>query len=276
MAAIGIFDSGSGGLSVFREIYRLFPEADYLYWSDNAFCPYGEKSREFITDRARRITSFLLSGGADIITVACNTATAASIGMLREEFPVDFIGMEPAVKPAALHTATGVIGVLATAGTLGGAKYIRTRQTYASGVRVVEHVGEGFVELVENGVLSGPEAERVVRASLSPLLDAGADVIVLGCTHYPYLINVLKKFAPEDLFINPAEYFAKAIAKDLKENNLLSGIKKHEPMFFVSSNPGQFKSASKLFYNVNKAEEISVNQLLVKYVRTKFHDKPTA
>ena len=213
MATIGIFDSGSGGLSVFREIYRLFPEADYLYWSDNAFCPYGEKSREFITDRARRITSFLLSGGADIITVACNTATAASIGTLREEFPVDFIGMEPAVKPAALHTATGVIGVLATAGTLGGAKYIRTRQTYASGVRVVEHVGEGFVELVENGVLSGPEAERVVRASLQPLLDAGADVIVLGCTHYPFLMDVIRKIAgPGVTIIDPAPAVARHLA----------------------------------------------------------------
>ena len=115
---IGIFDSGVGGLSVFREIRKLLPEERYIYYSDNAHCPYGEKSREYIIDRAREITRLLLSEGADIIVVACNTATAAAIATLREEFQIRFIGMEPAVKPAAMSTKTGVVGVLATAGTL--------------------------------------------------------------------------------------------------------------------------------------------------------------
>ena len=108
MATIGIFDSGTGGLSVFREIFRIFPGENYLYWSDNAFCPYGDKPREFIIDRARAITDFMLENGADIIVVACNTATAAAINVLRAEYPVKFIGMEPAVKPAAAITRTGV------------------------------------------------------------------------------------------------------------------------------------------------------------------------
>ena len=123
MATIGIFDSGSGGLSVYREIVKLLPYERYIYFADNAHCPYGEKSAEYIQDRARAISEILLGMGADIIVVACNTATAAAIATLREEYPeITFVGMEPAVKPAALGTKTGVIGVLATAGTLKGSK----------------------------------------------------------------------------------------------------------------------------------------------------------
>ena len=152
---IGIFDSGVGGLSVFREIHKILPEERFIYYSDNAHCPYGEKSREYIIDRARTITSFLISQGADIIVVACNTATAAAISTLREEFPIPFIGMEPAVKPAAQATKTGVVGVLATAGTLKATKYIDTREKWAQNVKIVEHIGQGFVELVENGKITG-------------------------------------------------------------------------------------------------------------------------
>lgn len=192
---IGIFDSGTGGLSVFREIRKILPGQKYLYYSDNAHCPYGEKSREYIIDRARKITEFLIKEGAEIIVVACNTATAAAIETLRREYDIPFIGMEPAVKPAALNTRTGTVGVLATAGTLKGSKYLHTRDMVSEGVKVVEHVGKGFVELVENGTLEGPEAEATVRASLLPLLEEGADTIVLGCTHYPFLINTIRKVA---------------------------------------------------------------------------------
>ncbi|MBO6097656.1 MAG: aspartate/glutamate racemase family protein [Bacteroidales bacterium] len=128
MATIGIFDSGSGGLSVYRELVKLLPSEHFVYYSDNAHCPYGEKTALYIQRRARFITEFLLDKGADIIVVACNTATAAAIATLRAEYPdVPFVGMEPAVKPAALGTRTGVIGVLATAGTLKGSKYLKTR-----------------------------------------------------------------------------------------------------------------------------------------------------
>ena len=139
---IGIFDSGVGGLSVFREIRKLLPEERYIYYSDNAHCPYGEKSREYIIDRAREITRLLLSEGADIIVVACNTATAAAIATLREEFQVRFIGMEPAVKPAAMSTKTGVVGVLATAGTLKADKYLNTREKWAEGVKIAEQANK--------------------------------------------------------------------------------------------------------------------------------------
>lgn len=246
---IGIFDSGVGGLSVFKEIRKLLPEQSYVYYSDNAHCPYGEKSREYIIDRARTITEFLLSKGCEIIVVACNTATAAAIATLREEYPVRFIGMEPAIKPAAKSTQTGVVGVLATAGTLKATKYIDTRAKWAQGVTIVEHIGQGFVELVEKGIFNGPDAESTVCASLKPLLDAGADTIVLGCTHYPFLSETISKVASElyperqITVIDPAP----AVARHLVEVMQEEGIKEAAEQGFsielhASGNPEALKN----------------------------------
>ncbi len=224
---IGIFDSGVGGLSVFREIRKVLPEERYIYFSDNAHCPYGEKSKEYITDRARCITGLLISKGADIIVVACNTATAAAISTLRQEYDLPFIGMEPAVKPAAAITKTGVVGVLATAGTLKADKYLSTRGKYAEEVRFVEHVGEGFVELVESGETHGAKAEAVVRKSLLPLLEAGADTIVLGCTHYPFLSGTIAKTAAEAVpcrqinVIDPAPAVARHLLEVMQEKGII-------------------------------------------------------
>jgi glutamate racemase len=243
MATIGIFDSGEGGLSVLREIVRLLPDEKYIYYSDNAYCPYGDKSAEYIIGRCRTITELLLSKGADIIVVACNTATAAAISVLRKEYSdkadpkvrekvlaltsgktdhVMFIGMEPAVKPAALGTRSGVIGVLATAGTLKGSKYLTTKGNYEEGCRIVEHVGKGFVELVEKGILSGDEAEKTVGESLRPLLDEGADTIVLGCTHYPFLLDTMKKIAGKGVkFIDPAPAVARHLIYIMVQEGIL-------------------------------------------------------
>ena len=225
MATIGIFDSGSGGLSVYRELVKVLPKERYVYFSDNAHCPYGEKTAEYIQDRARAITDILLGMGADIIVVACNTATAAAIATLRAEYPeVPFIGMEPAVKPAALGTKSGVIGVLATAGTLKGSKYLKTRGLYEDDVKIVEHVGQGFVELVEGGILDGPKAESVVRASLQPLRDAGADTIVPGCTHYPFLRPVIEQLAGAGVkVIDPAPAVARQTVRVLQERGIETG-----------------------------------------------------
>ena len=226
MAKIGIFDSGSGGLSVYREIVKLLPQEQYMYFADNAHCPYGEKSPVYIQRRARFITEHFLDAGADIIVVACNTATAAAIAVLRQEYPdVPFVGMEPAVKPAAIGTVTGVIGVLATAGTLKGSKYLKTRGLYESDVKIVEHVGQGFVELVESGVLDGPQAEATVCASLQPLLDAGADRIVLGCTHYPFLKPVIERMSgPSVQVIDPAPAVARQTLRILQEREVPTGV----------------------------------------------------
>ena len=243
---IGIFDSGIGGLSVFREIKKLLPEEKYIYYSDNAHCPYGEKSKEYIIDRARQITDFMIKEGADIIVVACNTATAAAIRTLRTEYSISndhtkfltdgsreaisFIGMEPAVKPAASLTKTGIVGVLATAGTLKADKYRDTKDRHAEDVTVVEHIGQGFVELVESGLTTGPKAESVVMESLEPLLDAGADTIVLGCTHYPFLSGTISKVASQltpdrtVTIIDPAP----AVARHLLDVMIEQGIIKRE------------------------------------------------
>ncbi len=224
---IGIFDSGVGGLSVFREIKKILPEEKYIYFSDNAHCPYGEKSKEYIIDRARHITDFLIGQGADVIVVACNTATAAAISTLRSEYDISFIGMEPAIKPAAAATRTGVIGVLATAGTLKADKYKDNKGRHAEDVTIVEHIGKGFVELVESGHTSGPKAESIVMESLEPLLDAGADTIVLGCTHYPFLADVIAKVADaltpsrEVSIIDPAPAVARHLHEVMNEEQTI-------------------------------------------------------
>ncbi len=251
MASIGIFDSGSGGLSVYRELIKVLPQERYLFFADNAHCPYGEKTPEYIQDRGRAITEILLGMGADIIVVACNTATAAAIATLRAEYPdVPFIGMEPAVKPAALGTRSGVIGVLATAGTLKGSKYLNTRGRYADDVKIVEHVGQGFVELVENGILDGPEAESTVRASLQPLLDAGADTIVLGCTHYPFLQPVIERLAGPDVkVIDPAPAVARQTVRVLQERGIPTGEGPFSVDLYFS---GQPESLQRIFALVSQ------------------------
>ena len=252
---IGIFDSGVGGMSVLKEIRKILPDESVVYYADTAHCPYGEKSREYIIERARFITETLLDKGATVIVVACNTATAAAIAALRQEYQgVPFIGMEPAIKPAALSTKTGVAGVLATAGTLKAQKYIDTREQFAEGIKVVEHIGQGFVELVEKGILTGPEAEDIVAASLNPLLNEGADVIVLGCTHYPFLADTIHKVAqtsqPERHIqvIDPAPAVAKQLLKVMKERGLLEKDGRHPETIIMSSSDA---SVAEDFYRNN-------------------------
>ena len=221
MASIGIFDSGSGGLSVLREIRKILPDERFIYYSDNAHCPYGEKAPEYIIDRSRTITDLLRSKGAEVVVVACNTATAAAIATLRSEYDIPFVGMEPAVKPAATGTRSGVVGVLATASTLSAPKYLNTKGQYADAVRIAEKVGRGFVELVESLELDGPHAEAVVRESLDPLIAAGADTIVLGCTHYPFLLPLMQRIAPENVhFIDPAPAVARHLLDVLRTNGI--------------------------------------------------------
>ena len=240
---IGLFDSGDGGLSVLREVHKLLPDEKYVFYGDNANCPYGEKTPEFIQDRARKITEFLIDQGAQIIVVACNTATAAAINTLRAEYSdtsnlavkekvlklsngrqdhLKLIGMEPAVKPAAINTKTGIIGVLATAGTLKGSKYLTTKGKYEKDVKIVEHIGQGWVELVEGGILTGPKAEATVKASIQPLLDEGADTLVLGCTHYPFLMDTIKKISgPSIQVIDTAPAVARHLIYVMAQEHLL-------------------------------------------------------
>lgn len=207
---IGIFDSGIGGLSVFKELVRLMPAEDYVYFSDSRYCPYGPKEAEFIRQRSRQLTEFLIGKGADIVVVACNTATAAAIRDLRERYDLPFVGMEPAIKPAILHSRSGVVGVLATAGTLKGPLYLKTLATFKGDVKVIERIGEGLVEAVERADFDSPEVEGLLRGYIAPMLDEGADHIVLGCTHYPFLEGTIQKIVEgRAKIVNPAPAVAR-------------------------------------------------------------------
>ena len=191
---IGVFDSGLGGLTIAGHIRRLAPEADLLYVGDRARAPYGPRSSAEVLAFSSQITQRLLDRGAGIIVVACNTASAAALHPLRAQFPeVRFVGMEPAVKPAANHTATGVVGVVATAGTLDGPLYQSVVDRYGAGVEIVAAACPDWVEMVEGGVVDGPEVLRSVRRCLEPLLVRGADRIVLGCTHFPLLEATIRQ-----------------------------------------------------------------------------------
>lgn len=214
---ITVFDSGVGGLSVLKELIALAPSEEYLYFSDNAHCPYGEKSVEYIRERASQITETAIEHGAEIIVVACNTATAAAIRYLREKYPIPFVGMEPAVKPAALNSESKVIGVLATSGTLKGELFKNTSQKYGKGVKIISRIGKGLVELVEQGKTEGPEAEKQISECIEPMIEAGADQIVLGCTHYPFLEETIKKCAPGVNILNPAPAVARHTIEVIRE-----------------------------------------------------------
>ncbi len=207
---IGVFDSGVGGLSVWREMIKLMPGERFIYVADSGFCPYGAKSKDEIIDRADRITEYLIANGAAMIVVACNTATAAAIEYLRSVYSVPFVGMEPAVKPAALNSVTGVIGVLATKGTFNGELYLRTLHKFADNVTVIEKIGEGLVELVENGETDTDRTLELLKKYILPMLDKNADHLVLGCTHYPFLTEAIGKIVGNKMaIVNSAPAVAK-------------------------------------------------------------------
>lgn len=192
---IGVFDSGLGGLSVLREIRALLPSEDLLYYADNAYCPYGIRGRNEIQERSERISRMLIDEGAKAIVVACNTASAMAIEHIRLEFPgTPFVGLEPAVKPAVKLTRSGRIGVLATPRTVAGERLRWLIETHANGIEVRTVAATGLVELVEAGTLSGPEVVAALRPLLHPMLEAGADVVVLGCTHYPFLRGEIEAY----------------------------------------------------------------------------------
>ena len=202
---IGVYDSGIGGLSVWRELYRLMPGEDYVYLADSAYCPYGEKPQDLIIERSKKIVQYLIDKGVELVVVACNTATAAAIDFLRDKFNIPFVGMEPAVKPAASLSKTGIIGVLATANTFKGSLYQGTMHKYASDIKVVEKVGWGLVEAVEKGEVP----IDLIKKYVGEILSEGADVIVLGCTHYPFLQKEISELAgPSVTIINPAHAIA--------------------------------------------------------------------
>ena len=222
---VGFFDSGVGGRCVLDAFRRLCPLEKTIYLADTEHCPYGNRPPEEVVRLAEACVRRLLGRGCKMIVVACNTATAAAIDVLRAEHPeIPFVGMEPALKPAAQTTRGGVVGVLATAGTLRGRLYGGTKARFAKDVRVVTAVADEFVRLVERGETSGPEVERIVRARVEPLLEAGADRIVLGCTHFPHLRPVIERVcAGRAEVVDSSEAVARQARRILESRGLLAG-----------------------------------------------------
>jgi len=236
---IGIFDSGVGGTSIWKEIHALLPYENTIYLADSANAPYGTKGKDAIIQLSEKNTEYLLNHNSKIIVVACNTATTNAIKHLRQKYDVPFIGIEPAIKPAALQTQTKAIGILATKGTLSSELFYNTSQLYSNGIEVVEQEGEGIVQLIESGKINSEEMKVLLEIYLKPMLKANIDYLVLGCTHYPYLIPQLLKMLPNHIkIIDSGEAVARQTKAVLKQLNLLnlSNIKP-DLNFYINSNP---------------------------------------
>ncbi|MEP0804031.1 MAG: glutamate racemase [Chloroflexota bacterium] len=242
---IGIFDSGVGGLSVLRAIRAQMPEEAVLYFGDQGHIPYGPRPMEQIRTFSEAITNFLLARGAKIIVVACNTASAAALRDLREKFPaVQFVGMEPAVKPAAETTQTGRVGVLATPATFQGALYASVVERFANGVELFQDTCPGLVQQIEQGDLNGGKTRRILEDALLPMLKQNIDTVVLGCTHYPFVIPLIQEIAGEKVrVIDPAPAVARQVKRLLEAGGLRSvSPSRGEVRFYTSGSPEALKS----------------------------------
>jgi len=244
---IGFFDSGVGGTSVWSAVNNLLPNESTIYVADSANAPYGERSAETILALSIKNTDFLISKGCKLIVVACNTATTNAIAVLREKYTIPFIGIEPAIKPAALQTLTGKVGLLATKGTLGSALFHKTVLENAGGVEIIEQEGTGLVTLIEGGFADGEEVAELLKSYLLPMQEKGIDRLVLGCTHYPYLIPAIKKILSSRIeIIDAAGAVAKQTKKVLKKEGLLVREKVTEKW---RANDLIYKAASHEFYS---------------------------
>ena len=250
---IGIFDSGVGGTSIWKEIYTLMPNENTIYLADSANAPYGNKDKEAITQLSIKNTEYLLNKNCKLIVVACNTATTNAIYTLREKYNVPFIGIEPAIKPAALNSKTKSIGILATKGTLSSELFHNTTNLYAHGQCVIEQIGEGLVELIEAGKINAPETKALLKSYLKPMLDANIDYLVLGCTHYPYLIPLLLNLLPNHVkIIDSGLAVAKQTKAVLERHDLLNAqTASSKNLFYTNGNPEVLKDLLGSKFDVN-------------------------
>ncbi len=227
LAPIGVFDSGAGGLSVLRQIHTLLPQESLFYAADTAHIPYGDKTPSFVRERVNVVAEMLVDLGAKSLVVACNTATAAAVESLRQRFAMPVIGMEPGVKPAVECSRSGVVGILATEGMVRSNRMAELVQRFAHGREVIIQACPGLVEQVERHALQSPETVRLLQAYLAPILERGADTLVLGCTHYPFLLPAIKRLVGAQVkVIDTASAIARQLQAQLHQHSLLneSGI----------------------------------------------------
>ena len=238
-ALVGVFDSGVGGLSVLRAMRQAMPGQPVIYLADQAHVPYGARPLEEVRQFSGEITRFLRAQGAGLVVVACNTASAAALHFLREQFPrLSFVGMEPAVKPAAEQTHSGVVGVLATPATFQGALYASVVERFARGVTILQDTCPGLVQQIEAGDLYGPGTRQILETALLPMLAQGIDTVVLGCTHYPFVIPLIQEITgPAVRVIDPAPAVARQIARLLAQQDGLAPLDAELTPRFITTGP---------------------------------------
>jgi len=241
---IGIFDSGLGGITIFKEIHAILPKENIIYLADSKNAPYGKKSKERIIELSIKNTEFLLKKGCKLIVVACNTASTNAVKTLREKYDVPFIRIQPAIKPAALNSKTRTVGILATEGTITSDLFYETSKKFAKGVEVVEQIGEGIVELIESGKMNSPEMDVLLRKHLYPMLEKKIDNLVLGCTHYPFLIPQISEIIGYNVtIIDSGEAVARQTKNILELENLINNsVSNSEQSFYTNNNPDVFQS----------------------------------
>ena len=249
--SIGVFDSGVGGLSVLREIVRQLPQHDVLYLADSAHVPYGVRSIEQIQSFSVSITSFLVAQGAGVVVVACNTASAAALYHLRTRFELPIVGMEPAVKPAAERTRSQHVGVIATEATFQGELFASLVERFARDTVMHTQICPGLVERVEAGQLDDAETEGLLRDYLGPMLGAGIDSLVLGCTHYPFLRSAIERVVgPEVAIIDPAPAVARQTGRVLARQGWLRRHGAGQVTYFTSGDPAAFEAKARQLVNI--------------------------
>src|SRR5262245_39392689 len=241
---IALFDSGLGGLSILREVRQRLPRHDLVYLADSAYCPYGPRPADEVRARALAIGRWLVEQGAELLVVACNTASSAALELLRAELPIAVVGMEPGLKPAAAATRSGRVGVLATSGTLEGPSFAALVERYAEGVEVITQPCPGLVELVEAGELDGPLVRALLERYIAPLQDRGVDTLVLGCTHYPFLRSTIAAVAgPDVTIVDTGPAVAGQVARVAAQRGLPSG--EGRARYWTTGDPAQVTAAAR-------------------------------
>jgi glutamate racemase len=251
---IGIFDSGIGGTSIWKEIHVLLPKEKTIYLADSKNAPYGQKTKEEIIALSIKNIEFLLKMNCKLIVVACNTATTNAIQELRAKYDIPFIGIEPAIKPAVTNSKTQIIGILATQGTLNSELFHINAAKYKD-VKIIEQVGHGLVQLIENGAINSPEMTHLLHSYLDPMIQANIDYLVLGCSHFPYLIPQIKKILPAHIqIIDSGEAVAKQTQNILREKVGFSEAEDNQPIFYTNTNPKVLKEFLGVEFMVEEKE----------------------
>lgn len=235
---IGLFDSGIGGTSIWKEIHQLLPNENTIYLADSKNAPYGQKSKHEIIELSFKNTEFLLNQNCKLIVVACNTATTNAIKELRDKYDVPFIGIEPAIKPAATNSQTQKIGILATKGTLNSELFHKNVEKFQD-ITIIEQIGYNLVTLIENGEMNSPEMTKLLKEYLTPMINQNIDYLVLGCTHYPYLIPQIKKIIPQNIKIIDSGDAVARQTKSILENKVgfRNSLEKSSQIFYTNANP---------------------------------------